>query len=135
MIYTLMMFIHLLTSVLGIGQIAAIAVVSVAAAPGTAQVAQAVTTSLVRLTRAATWSILVMLVTGVAINLELNRAYDRTWWFRISTLLLLLLGYLLGRTQRALRKADEGFLARVATLGKVMCALVVLIVALMAIKP
>lgn len=133
MLYTLTLLLHLLTAVLGLGPIVALVVVT-AAAPA-ADNAPALSTVLRRLTRVATWSTLVLLVTGIAMDLETSRAYDRTWWFRGSTLLVLLLGYLLARTQRALRQAQPGSLATVGTLARVMGALVAVLVALMVLKP
>lgn len=133
MLYTLTLLLHLLTAVLGLGPIVALVVVT-SAAP-VADKATALHAALGRLTRVATWSTLVLLVTGIGMDLETSRAYDRTWWFRGSTLLVLLLGYLLGRTQRTLRQAQPGSLATVGTLARVMGAVVAVLVALMVLKP
>jgi hypothetical protein len=133
MLQTVILLLHVLTAVFGIGLIGAMAVVCVTV--GSESPAPAVMTSLRRLTRTATWSVLVMLITGVLLDLAAARAFDRTWWFRGSTLLILLLGYLLARTQRALRKADPGFVATVRGLAFGMSAIVAVLVVLMVVKP
>jgi hypothetical protein len=133
MLYSLTVLLHVLTAVLGIGQIVAIAVL--ASATGKGEPAPAVTAALKALTRSANWSALVMLLTGVAIDLTGGRVFDRTWWFRGSTLLLLALGALLGIVQGALRKAEPGYIGKVGGLARWMCVVVAALVVLMVLKP
>jgi hypothetical protein len=132
--FILTLLLHTLAAVLGIGQISAIAVVGSALA-GKGGAAPAVIPALERLVRGATWSSLVMLVTGIALDLEVDRAFDRTWWFRGSVLLLVVLGYLLMRAKRALRGGDAAAVAGAGRLARGMAAIVVLLVGLMILKP
>jgi hypothetical protein len=133
-LYDAAILVHVLTAVLGVGQIAAIAVVS-AVARRAGEAAPSTAASLGQLARGATWSLVVMLVTGALLDFALGRAFDRAWWFRGSVLLLVVLGFLLGRTRRALRKPDAQVLAVVQRGAVAMCAVVAAIVALMVIKP
>src|SRR5262249_23273010 len=71
---------------------------------------------------------------GVALRLGAGRAFVHMWWFRVSVALFLVLGALVGRTRRALRKTDAS-LRDVQRMGWLMCALVAVIVFLMKAKP
>jgi hypothetical protein len=132
--FTLTLLVHMLAAVLGIGQISAIAVIGGATA-GKGDAGPVVTPALERLVRGANWSALVMLLTGAALDLEVDRVFDRTWWFRGSVLLLVVLGYLLMRTKRALRGGDSAAVAAAGRLARGMVVLVVVLVVLMILKP
>ncbi len=136
-LYWIVLSIHVVTAILGLGQVAGMVVLaSVMRAQKTAPPAMWLT--LERLVRGAMWSLVVMLLSGVFIE-YLVRAYHETPWFRLSFALFLALGAIQGRTRRVLRKreaaGDEASLRAALLGGWVMCALIAGIAVLMEVKP
>ena len=82
-----------------------------------------------------------MLITAGVMEYATGGGYHQALWFRVAFLLLLLLGFLQGRTRSALRKADRarsltsGTLLQVQRSSLTMCAVIGVIVVLMELKP
>jgi hypothetical protein len=130
--------IHVVTSILGLGQVAGIAVLA-SSMPAGASALPSIWTALQRLARGATWSLPVMLLSGALLEYSVAWGHHTEWWFRLSFVLFLALGALLGATRRALRRLDSatdaGPLQGVARRAWAMCAVVAIIAFLMAAKP
>lgn len=136
-LYWFAISVHVVTAVLGLGQVAGIVVLASAMrASGAAP--PAMWTALGRLVRGTMWSLAVMLASGVLIE-YLARAYHESLWFRVSFALFLALGAAHGATRRALRRreatGDEPSLRAVLRGGWVMCAIVAIVTVLMEVKP
>lgn len=137
-LYASVRLVHVIVAVLGVGSIAAIAIV---ARQLRAQPAALPASALPALARWATISLAVMLVTGIWIDVELHGAYHHALWFRASAIGLLLTGATLGVLRRQLARglrgqlAPERALARVTALAVVASALVLVIVVLMERRP
>ncbi len=95
--------------------------------------------ALTRLTSGASWSLLLMLLTGLWLEVMAGGVHGRSVWFPLAFVLFLACGALLGVTQRALRKGeaagDASVLSGVVTRGGVLCGLVAILAALMQLKP
>ncbi len=135
---SLALCIHVVTMILGLGQVAGIAVLASSTPAGTS-VAPATWSALQRLTRSAMWSLPVMLASGAYLEYTVAWGHHTEPWFRLSGALFLALGAVLGTTGRALRKRDsaidERSLQPVARRAWAMCAIVAIIAFLMAVKP
>jgi hypothetical protein len=136
MVQSILLLVHVLTGVLGVGQIAAVAAIASAASSS-----KETLRSLSLVVRGATWSLVIMFLTGGALDGVSHGIFHGTWWFRISTVLLLLLGFLFARMQRTLRMldADKADLAdvraRFLLLARIVIAAVLVITGLMVLKP
>jgi hypothetical protein len=137
-LYPVALSIHVVTAILGLGQVAGIAILA-SSAPADAPVATATWTALGRLTRGTTWSLALMLLSGALIDYSVGGGYHEAWWFRLSFALLLVLGAINGRTRRALKKRESAGGARplqgVARGAWSMCAIIAVIAVLMEVKP
>ena len=132
--YPVLLAVHVVTAILGLGQVVGLAVLASASQdPPAAAIVQA----LRRLNRGTTWAALLMLLTGVGIEYALGGAYHEMRWFRISVLLLFALGALNGSTRRTLRTVEGGVrpLRRVARNAWIMAVLVAVAAVLMELKP
>jgi hypothetical protein len=131
---------HVLVAVLGVGSVAAVAIVAGAARRG-GPAAAVVLPWLAPLLRYSSFSLATMLVTGVLLDLIAHGAFHERWWLRGSALLLIATGVLLGQARRALRKGlsqqstGQAALERVERMAYGMCGLVGAIVVLMEVKP
>lgn len=130
---------HVVTAILGLGQIAGMAVVASTHA-GEATISQSTWGAVERLVRGASWSLLVMIVTGILIAYLVGfEFYGKHLWLRASFAATLVVGALVGTLRRALKKRSElgeaRVMKRVATSAWIMCALVALIATLMELKP
>jgi hypothetical protein len=130
--------VHVVTAILGVGQIAGTAIVASSTrsetpvAPGTLAV--------LRRFGAGTFAALViMLISGALLDLTGGGAFHKTLWFRASFALLIALGGLQGLIRRALGRAErapnDGALRGVARLSGVMCGVVAVVAILMEAKP
>ncbi|HKB89255.1 MAG TPA: hypothetical protein VKC60_01930 [Opitutaceae bacterium] len=131
-IYSIVLDIHVITAILGIGPLAA---------------AAALTTSgsslqllpLQRIMSLVIWSIAVMLVSGCVLVALTHGALGETWWLRISFAMFLILGFLHARVRRSLRNAgptiDSALMRRVNRILWTMCLFVAAIAFLMQAKP
>jgi hypothetical protein len=87
---------------------------------------------LAALLRAIQLGLLLMLVTGVALDWSVAGGFHRMGWFKASMVVLVLIGVCLGRARAALR---GNALRRVEQWGWAMCASVAAITVLMQMKP
>jgi hypothetical protein len=137
-LYQLAISIHVVTAILGIGQIAGIAVLASSTA-AQAPVGAGTWTALQRLARGTTWSLVIMLLSGALLEYATGGAYHQEWWFRLSFVCVLLLGAINGRSQRALRKREsvggERTLKPVVRSAWIMCAITAVVAVLMEVKP
>ncbi len=124
MIYLVSLVLHVIATVLGVGQIAAVAIASLSEKTDQAL--------LRRLTLLATASLVVVLLTGVSMVAVTQGVYVHATWFRVSMVLFLLIGAGLGQIRRALRKGSALALRNWAFS---VCVLVAAVVALMEAKP
>ncbi len=122
-------WLHVLTAVLGTGQVVAIALLARTVRASPHDPTRALLARLVRLFQ---WSLLVMLVTGVAMALVVGSFYERTIWFRTSSVLVLVVGALSGMMGAALKRKNE---RRAEGLAWGMVALVAVMALLMVAKP
>lgn len=134
--YVIVVCIHVVVAVLGLGQVTGMLVLASGAEE---TVSPATWRVLERLVRGISWSLLVMLLTGVLIEYLGGGGFHHTWWFRLSFLLLLALGAISGATRRALRKRGQTpageTLRRVRRAAWAMCTLIAVVTVLMESKP
>ena len=132
-LYALAVSAHVVTAILGLGQIAGTAVLASTGSAGAGTWA-----ALHRLVGGVRWSLLVMLLSGVLVEYLSGGAFHDTWWFRASFAGVLVLAALNGRMGRTLRKrealGDQRALERTATGARIMCALTAVIAAMMEVK-
>jgi hypothetical protein len=135
---TFIVALHVVIGVLGIGLFGAIPLAAAQARRSALPTADPLLRSLFRYTRL---SIVAMLATGILANLAAGGVFHSTWWFRLSIVLLLFLGFSHARAGAQLRRAvaipadlPAGF-RRVERWGWVMCLTVTCIVVLMEAKP
>jgi len=134
-LYPIALSIHVVTAILGLGQVAGIAILA-SSAQTEATVPSATWTALGRLTRGTTWSLALMLLSGALIDYSVGGGYHEAWWFRLSFVLLVVLGAINGRTRRALRKRESSPpLQRIARGAWSMCAIIAVVAVLMEVKP
>jgi hypothetical protein len=130
--------VHVVTAILGLGQVGAIVVLGSAMSAG-ASPDEGSWTALGRLVRTASWSLVVVLLSGVLLEYASGAAFHDTWWFRISFFELLALGAINGVMGRTLRKREatgnERTLKKVVRGAWVMCAITMVITVLMVMKP
>jgi hypothetical protein len=122
-------WLHVLTAVLGTGQVVAIAFLAGAARRAPHDDTYAVLRRLLRIFQA---SLVILLGTGVWMALLVGPAYERTIWFRASSVLVLALGAVAGMMGKAVKKKAA---SRAEGLGWIMVGLVAVMVLLMVIKP
>jgi hypothetical protein len=138
MSYEIAIALHVVVAILGVGQVTGLTVAA-AVAKRSPSMSAPMWAVLARLARGATWSLLVMLLTGVWLEALAGGAHGRSWWFPVAFVLFLACGALLGMTQRALRKGaaagDATVLSGVVTRSGVVSGLVAIIAILMQLKP
>jgi hypothetical protein len=130
--YSIVLSIHVITAILGLGQLAAVTVLTTSGS-------SLQLLPLQRIMRLVIWSIAVMLVTGCILAGLVRGAFEQAWWLRLSLILFFLLGFLHSRVRRALRTAgpvlDPDLMRRVNRLLWAMCLCVAAITYLMQAKP
>ncbi len=131
-LYQVAVALHAVAAVLGLGQVAALVTI--------ASFADSKSLPLIhKLMWTVTWSMLALLVTGIMIIASLRGVYADTWWLRISFLLMLVVGALVGRTRGVVRKAagvgSDGLFASLRRTGWAISVIVAVIVVLMSAKP
>ncbi|WP_394831277.1 hypothetical protein LVJ94_32680 [Pendulispora rubella] len=135
MLYRLALSIHVVTAILGLGRVVAIAVIASRDEPAGA----GTWNTLQQLVKGLTWSLPIMLLSGALLEYASGGAYHGAWWFRLSVLALFVLGALSGAMRRALRKrestGDERTLGLVARHARIMCAVTAAAAVLMEVKP
>lgn len=133
-LYSLLVFMHVLTAILGLGPLTALAIASSMPAPllPPAWFAQ--------LLRVVGWSLGAMLVTGILIVAQTHGVLGKTGWVRASFGLFLLLGALQGIVRRRVKRIAAATSPAVRARGLspllwTMCVLVGAITYLMEAKP
>jgi hypothetical protein len=131
---------HVVVAVLGVGSVVSVPIFA-RTAQRTPYGAPVVLSWLSSLLRYSTISLVVMLVTGILLDLPVHGAFRHFWWFRGSALLLFATGALHGLGRRTVRwgltnEANrDAALRRVERIGYAMCAIVLAITILMVVKP
>jgi uncharacterized membrane protein SirB2 len=124
MMYLIALVVHVVSAVLGVGQVLGLAFAASAAQPDAAL--------LKTLAQTTRWSLVVMLLSGVAMMAITQGAYGHARWLQASVAGFLIIGFLMGQVFRALKAQSYG---RVRTLALVTTGLVAVVVALMEAKP
>ncbi len=136
--YPILLSVHVVTAILGLGQIVGTAIVATSTSTN-APVAPGTLTALRRLGRGTGAALGIMLLSGVLLDYTSGGAFHKMLWYRISFLLLVALGALQGGIRRTLRKVerepDGRALRGVVRLSGAMCAVVAVIAILMEVKP
>jgi hypothetical protein len=137
-LYAVAIAIHVVTAILGLGQLAGIVVLA-SATSGQIPVGDGGWTSLGRLARGTRASAIVMLLSGVLLEYAANGAFHEQWWFRLSFAGLLAIGVINARMCSALGKrasvGDRRTLKGVLQGAITMCTLTAAIAVLMELKP
>lgn len=133
-LYSTSVFLHVLTAILGLGPLTALAVVSSSPTPAMPPERFA------QLLRVVGWSLAAMLVTGVLIVAQTHGALGKTGWVRVSLGLFVVLGALHGTVRRRLKRSRDtapsvALPQGLSPLLWAMCALVGAITYLMEAKP
>ena len=122
-VYSVVVALHVVSFAFCAGPVLAIALAGGGISPPAAQ----------RLIRVATFALLALLITGGYAAAVTGGAFFHTWWLRLSVLLFLVIGALLGRLRRLSRQPDSGGAMR--TLGWVITVALAVVVYLMEGKP
>jgi hypothetical protein len=129
---------HVITAILGVGPVAVMAVVS-SRRPAAGETTTDRRELLGALCRWVSSALVVMLLSGLLIEVGAGGGFHRTRWYRASVLLLLVIGVINGLTRRKLRKTDAASAAEAmrfaARASQMMCALVATITLLMTLRP
>lgn len=137
-LYSILLSVHVVTAILGLGQIVGTAIVA-SSTPTNTPVSPGTLTALRRLGLGTSGALALMLLSGALLEHTGGGAFHAMLWFRLSFLLLVALGVLQGWTRRTLRKVERESHGRalrgVARLSGVMCALVAVVAILMEAKP
>jgi hypothetical protein len=133
-LYSTLVSLHVLTAILGLGPLTALAFAASSPSPGWSLA------WFERLLRLVGWALGLMLVTGMLLIAQTHGALGRTGWMRVAVGLFLLLGALQGVVRRRVRRSraatpDGGLPAGLAPLLWTMCGLVAAITYLMEAKP
>jgi hypothetical protein len=137
-LYALLLSLHVIAAILGLGQVTATAVLAseLAFRPS---IGPETWRHLQLLVRGTSVGLVVMMVTGVLIEWSLDGPYHETWWFRLSFLELLVLVALHARTRATLRKRDllgeQNTIRGIARRAWVMSVLIAAVTVLMELKP
>jgi hypothetical protein len=125
--YQIVAVIHAIVAVGGLGQISVLAFL--ARKPHFAH-----PELMRRLFKAVGGSLVIMLITGVALLWLSDWVYEHTWWFRISVILFLLLGAMHGIGQATVKKieASGSTLASSPLIGKLRKVTLIMSLTLMA---
>lgn len=136
--YPICLSVHVVTAILGLGQIVGTAIVA-SSAPTDAPVSPGTLTALRRLWLGTSAALAIMLLSGALLEHTGGGTFHTTLWFRVSFLLFIALGALQGMIRRTLRKVerepDSRALREVVRLSGVMCAGVAVVSVLMEVKP
>jgi hypothetical protein len=137
-LYPILLSIHVVTAILGLGQIVGTTAVA-SSTPTDAPVPPTTLAVLRRLGLGTIGALAMMLLSGALLEYTSGGAFHATLWFRVSFFLLIALGALQAGIRRILRKverdADGRAIRRVVQLSRVMCAIVAVVSILMEVKP
>jgi uncharacterized membrane protein len=138
--YTLLISLHVVVAILGIGQVGAIAVATSTARRNELPLG-ALATWIRPLLFGVRTSLPIMFVTGAILDATAGGAHHDWWWFRLSALLLVVTFVINTRARAALSKglqndgAAAPAISRIERAGWSMCGTVALITVLMQAKP
>lgn len=137
MLFPVALSFHVVCVVLGLGQIAGIAVIASSMAPRTSTSES--WSMLERLASTNKVSLALVMASGVLLEASTGGANHQAWWFRLSFLGLVLLAVVAAMLRRALRTrqtvGDTRTRQRVLRAAWSMCAITAVVAALMEIKP
>ena len=139
-LHTPLLIAHVLVAVLGLGSITAVAILARGARQGSPN-STVVLPYFVSLLRLATLSLVVVLATGILLDVIVGGAFRTALWLRASAVLLVTTGVLLAGARRMLRhglRRNDGvdrILRQIQWISYAMCTLIALIVSLMLAKP
>ncbi len=137
-LFAIALTIHILAAILGLGPLVAMAFAS-GRRRAEASLAEELRTLMLRLSTWASLALGALLVTGVLIEAGSGGSFHETWWFRLSFLLLIVLGALNGQVRRKLRRLDAARAAdelrSVSAIVWSMLALVAVVTILMTNRP
>src|SRR5207244_1871721 len=88
-LYSFLLFVHVIAAVGGLGQLSVLGVMTRTSTTVDLALAK-------RILDAATGSLVVMLLSGIGLTWMVHWSFAQMWWFRLSMILFLLLGALLG---------------------------------------
>ena len=142
-LYAVAIAIHVLVAVIGVGLVGAIPITARIArrAAGSAAQPGGAEPVLAALLLATQVAFLLMVVTGILLDVSMAGAFHRTAWFQVSIAVLLGVGFSHARARAALRVARssagprEVALGRVERWGVAMCIGVAALALLMQVKP
>jgi hypothetical protein len=131
--YVWVIALHTAVAVLGTGLLGAIAIVArIARKSAVERPTFAVIGTLASIT---SWSLVLLLLTGALAMYFGTTVFLGMWWMRISIVLFVALGALIGQVRLAARRGNPASLGRIEWLAWTMCALLFAIVVLMEGKP
>lgn len=137
-LFAIALTIHILAAILGLGPLVAMAFAG-GRRPAEASLAEELRTLMLRLSTWASLALGTLLLTGVLIEAGSGGSFHRTWWFRLSFILLIVLGALNGQVRRKLRRLDAARAAdglrSVSVIVWSMLALVAVVTILMTNRP
>ena len=137
-LYALAISIHVVTAILGLGQITAIVVLASDMSTG-APADGGSWTALHRLVLGTRWSLVIVLLSGALVEFASGGAFHERWWFILSFFGVLALGAINGVMGRALKRRESAgskrALERVVRGAWTMCALTAAIAVVMEVKP
>ena len=122
-LYSLIVALHVVSFAFCAGPALALALVPGGLSPPAVQ----------RLSRVASFGLLALLLTGIAAVAMTGPAFIHTWWLRLSGILFLVIGGLLGWLRRSTRTPGSG--NRMRTLAWVVVLALAVVVYLMEAKP
>jgi hypothetical protein len=129
--YGLVVCLHVVVAILGLGSATGLALLATCA-----DLPEELLSKVLRpLTVVFSWSLGLMLVTGVALDVLVGGGWHQSWWFRLSGLLLLVLGALTGGLRRIMRARGPSAAPIAKGLSWAMCLVVGVIAFLMEAKP
>jgi hypothetical protein len=138
-LYVVAIALHVVFAVLAIGVVGAVPLVArLARQDGTLGSPERLLGALLRVMQVGFFA---MLLTGVLLDVSMDGAFHRTTWFKVSIVVLAVVGFCHSRARVALRKGfapgggREVALASIERWGWTMCAAVALITLLMQMKP
>lgn len=104
-LFAIALTIHILAAILGLGPVVAMAFAN-ARRPAEAALAEELRGLMLRLSTWTSFGLGTLLLTGILIEAGSGGMFHGTWWFRLSFLLLIVLGALNGLTRRKLRHLE-----------------------------
>lgn len=104
-LFAVALTIHVLAAILGLGPVVAMAFAN-ARRPAEAARAEELRGLMLRLSSWTSVGLGTLFLTGILIEAASGGSFHGTWWFRLSFLLLIVLGALNGLTRRKLKRLD-----------------------------